>query len=152
MRAATRANCGRRARRTATAAGQLTAYRIDLDGLARRSVGQVLGLPNSVRACLFDLDGVLTRTAKVHAAAWKVMFDAFVRRHAQQTNTTFVPFDAVEDYDAYVDGKPRNDGTRSFLQARGITLPEGISRSARRGDSAGTREAEERDRVADDPP
>jgi beta-phosphoglucomutase family hydrolase len=85
----------------------------------------VLGLPNSVRACLFDLDGVLTQTAKVHAAAWKEMFDAFLRRHAEQTNTTFVPFDAVKDYDAYVDGKPRNDGTRSFLQARGITLPEG---------------------------
>jgi beta-phosphoglucomutase family hydrolase len=78
-----------------------------------------------VRACLFDLDGVLTQTAKVHAAAWKEMFDTFLRRHAEQTNTTFVPFDAVKDYDAYVDGKPRNDGTRSFLQARGITLPEG---------------------------
>jgi beta-phosphoglucomutase family hydrolase len=85
----------------------------------------VLGLPNSVRACLFDLDGVLTRTAKVHAAAWKEMFDAFLRRRAEQTNTTYVPFDAVDDYDAYVDGKPRNDGTRSFLQARGITLPDG---------------------------
>ena len=85
----------------------------------------MLGLPNSVRACLFDLDGVLTRTAKVHAAAWKEMFDAFLRRRAEQTNTTYVPFDAVEDYDAYVDGKPRNDGTRSFLQARGITLPDG---------------------------
>jgi beta-phosphoglucomutase family hydrolase len=85
----------------------------------------VLGLPNSVRACLFDLDGVLTRTAKVHAAAWKEMFDAFLRRRAEQTNTRYVPFDAVEDYDAYVDGKPRNDGTRSFLQARGITLPDG---------------------------
>jgi beta-phosphoglucomutase family hydrolase len=94
-------------------------------GLALGSVGQVLGLPNSVRACLFDLDGVLTRTAKVHAAAWKEMFDAFLRRRAEQTNTTYVPFDAVEDYDAYVDGKPRNDGTRSFLQARGITLPDG---------------------------
>jgi beta-phosphoglucomutase family hydrolase len=78
-----------------------------------------------VRACLFDLDGVLTQTAKVHAAAWKEMFDAFLRRRAEQTNTTYVPFDAAQDYDAYVDGKPRNDGTRSFLQARGITLPEG---------------------------
>ncbi|MBV8349262.1 MAG: hypothetical protein JOZ49_17565, partial [Mycolicibacterium sp.] len=76
-------------------------------------------------ACLFDLDGVLTRTAKVHAAAWKEMFDAFLRRHAEQIKTTFVPFDAVDDYDACVDGKPRNDGTRSFLQARGITLPDG---------------------------
>jgi beta-phosphoglucomutase family hydrolase len=84
-----------------------------------------LGLPDSVRACLFDLDGVLTQTAKVHAAAWKEMFDDFLRRHAQQTHTPFVPFDAVTDYDNYVDGKPRLDGTRSFLQSRGIQLPEG---------------------------
>ena len=91
----------------------------------------MLGLPESVRACLFDLDGVLTQTAKVHAAAWKDMFDVFLRQHAAQTNTAFVPFDAVEDYDAYVDGKPRLDGTRSFLQSRGIELPEGSA-----GDSA----------------
>lgn len=84
-----------------------------------------LGLPDSVRACLFDLDGVLTQTAKVHAAAWKEMFDDFLRRHAEQTGTQFVPFDAVADYDTYVDGKPREDGTRSFLQSRGIQLPEG---------------------------
>ena len=84
-----------------------------------------LGLPDSVRACLFDLDGVLTQTAKVHAAAWKEMFDDFLRRYAQKTGTQFVPFDAVADYDTYVDGKPRADGTRSFLQSRGIELPEG---------------------------
>jgi len=84
-----------------------------------------LGLPGSVRACLFDLDGVLTQTAKVHAAAWKEMFDEFLRRYAQKTGTQFVPFDAVADYDTYVDGKPRADGTRSFLQSRGIELPEG---------------------------
>jgi len=64
---------------------------------------------------VFDLDGVLTQTAKVHAAAWKEMFDEFLRRYAQKTGTQFVPFDAVADYDTYVDGKPRADGTRSFL-------------------------------------
>jgi len=85
----------------------------------------VLGLAHSVRGCLFDLDGVLTQTAKVHAAAWKEMFDDYLRRHAEQTNTAFVAFDPVGDYDAYVDGKPRADGTRSFLESRGIELPEG---------------------------
>lgn len=83
------------------------------------------GLPSNVHACLFDLDGVLTPTAKVHAAAWKEMFDAYLRGRAQATGTAFVPFDAVDDYDRYVDGKPRIDGTRSFLAARGIHVPEG---------------------------
>jgi beta-phosphoglucomutase family hydrolase len=85
----------------------------------------VLGLPGSVRGCLFDLDGVLTKTAKVHDAAWKEMFDAYLRERAAKTGEQFVPFDPVADYDEYVDGKPRDDGTRSFLAARGITLPEG---------------------------
>jgi beta-phosphoglucomutase family hydrolase len=85
----------------------------------------VLGLPANVRACLFDLDGVLTQTAKVHAAAWKQMFDEYLRRRAEQGGEPFVPFDAVEDYDQYVDGKPRYDGVRSFLASRGIALPEG---------------------------
>jgi beta-phosphoglucomutase family hydrolase len=85
----------------------------------------VLGLPANVRACLFDLDGVLTQTAKVHAAAWKQMFDEYLRRRAEQGGEPFVPFDAVEDYDQYVDGKPRYDGVRSFLASRGIVLPEG---------------------------
>jgi beta-phosphoglucomutase family hydrolase len=74
---------------------------------------------------LFDLDGVLTKTAKVHDAAWKEMFDAFLRDRAAATGQPFVPFDAVKDYDEYVDGKPRADGTRSFLTSRGIELPEG---------------------------
>lgn len=94
-------------------------------GCARSTVDRVLGLPDGVGACLFDLDGVLTRTATVHAAAWKEMFDAYLRRHAEQTKTAFVPFDPVSDYDTYVDGKPRDDGTRSFLKSRGIELPEG---------------------------
>jgi beta-phosphoglucomutase family hydrolase len=85
----------------------------------------MLGLPDSTQACLFDLDGVVTQTALVHAAAWKEMFDTFLRQHAEQTGTEFVPFDKVREYDQYVDGKPRLDGTRSFLQARGIQLPEG---------------------------
>jgi beta-phosphoglucomutase family hydrolase len=85
----------------------------------------MLGLPDEVQACLFDLDGVVTKTALVHAAAWKEMFDEFLRQHAEQTGTEFVPFDKVHEYDRYVDGKPRLDGTRSFLKARGIDLPEG---------------------------
>ena len=84
----------------------------------------MLGLPNAIRACLFDLDGVLTQTAKIHAAAWKEMFDAFLRERAAQTGESFEPFDPVADYDEYVDGKPRYDGVRSFLAARGIALPE----------------------------
>jgi beta-phosphoglucomutase family hydrolase len=85
------------------------------------NVAPVLGLPDGVRACLFDLDGVLTKTAKVHAAAWKEMFDAYLHERGGR----FVPFDAVADYDAYVDGKPRYEGVSSFLESRGITLPEG---------------------------
>jgi len=78
-----------------------------------------------VAACLFDLDGVLTMTAKVHAAAWKDMFDAFLAQRAEQRGETFVPFDVHSDYDEYVDGKPRMDGVRSFLASRGIELPAG---------------------------
>jgi beta-phosphoglucomutase family hydrolase len=85
----------------------------------------VLGLPNGVRACLFDLDGVLTKTATVHAAAWKQMFDAYLRERAERTGEEFVPFDPKADYSEYVDGKPRADGVRSFLQSRGIEVPEG---------------------------
>jgi beta-phosphoglucomutase family hydrolase len=85
----------------------------------------VLGLPDGIRGCLFDLDGVLTQTAKVHDAAWKQMFDEFLRARASQSGQPFTPFDPVKDYDEYVDGKPRADGTRSFLESRGIELPEG---------------------------
>jgi len=86
---------------------------------------QRLGLPSQIRACLFDLDGVLTQTARVHATAWKEMFDGFLRERAGRTREKFVPFDPVADYDTYVDGKPRYDGVRSFLGSRGIELPEG---------------------------
>jgi beta-phosphoglucomutase family hydrolase len=85
----------------------------------------MLGLPDDVTACLFDLDGVLTQTARVHAAAWKEMFDAFLRKRTEQTREPFVPFDPVKDYDEYVDGKPRYDGVRSFVASRGVELPEG---------------------------
>jgi beta-phosphoglucomutase family hydrolase len=104
-----------------------------------------LGLPDNVRALLFDLDGVLTRTSTVHAAAWKEMFDAYLRDRATTTgaglpptdphsaglpptdphNAPFREFDAVQDYALYVDGKPRHEGTRSFLASRGIELPDG---------------------------
>jgi beta-phosphoglucomutase family hydrolase len=84
----------------------------------------MLGLPDQVRGCLFDLDGVLTQTATVHAAAWKEMFDAYLRSRARATGERFVPFRDA-DYDEYVDGKRRADGIRSFLQSRGIELPDG---------------------------
>jgi beta-phosphoglucomutase family hydrolase len=82
----------------------------------------VLGLPDGVRACLFDLDGVLTNTAAVHAAAWQHTFDEFLQNRDSEA---FRPFDKESDYEQYVDGKPRQDGVRDFLASRGITLPEG---------------------------
>ena len=85
----------------------------------------MFGLPDGVSACLFDMDGVVTQTATLHAAAWREMFDEFLRQRAQATGTEFVPFDPHREYDDYVDGKPRLDGTRSFLESRGIHLPEG---------------------------
>jgi beta-phosphoglucomutase family hydrolase len=85
----------------------------------------MLGLPNAVTACLFDMDGVITQTAKVHDAAWKEMFDDFLRSWSASHDTPFVPFDPVGDYDEYVDGKPRLEGTASFLESRGIKLPVG---------------------------
>ncbi|HVA99731.1 MAG TPA: beta-phosphoglucomutase family hydrolase [Acidimicrobiales bacterium] len=86
-----------------------------------------LGLPDQITACLFDLDGVLTETAKVHAAAWKEMFDAFLKDRAAKSGEVFVAFDAKREYDTYVDGKTRLEGTRSFLASRNIMLPEGSS-------------------------
>lgn len=81
--------------------------------------------PGQFDAVLFDLDGVLTETAGVHAATWQRMFDDFLQRRAQETCTPFVPFEIATDYMLYVDGKPRYDGVRSFLASRHITLPEG---------------------------
>ena len=82
-------------------------------------------LPDHIVACLFDLDGVLTQTAAVHAEAWKQMFDAYLADRSRQTNEPFRPFELPADYTAYVDGKLRQDGVRSFLASRGIELPEG---------------------------
>jgi beta-phosphoglucomutase family hydrolase len=73
------------------------------------------------------MDGVLTDTATVHAEAWQRMFDEFLRARAERAGTPFVPFDPADDYGSYVDGKPRLDGVRSFLEARSIELPEGAA-------------------------
>jgi beta-phosphoglucomutase family hydrolase len=85
----------------------------------------MLGLPDHVTACLFDLDGVLTPTVEVHTQAWRETFDKFLGEYAKRTGTPFVPFDPGADYRRYVDGKPRADGVRDFLASRRITLPEG---------------------------
>ena len=85
----------------------------------------MLGLPNGITACLFDLDGVLTDTAAVHNAAWKETFDSFLRARAERTGEPFVPFDPHADYNEHVDGKRREDGVRDFLASRGIVLDEG---------------------------
>jgi HAD superfamily hydrolase (TIGR01509 family) len=87
----------------------------------------MLGLPDEVTVCLFDMDGVLTRTAVVHAAAWKETFDAYLQVRSSRTGETgpaFAPM-SPSDYDRYVDGKPRLDGTRAFLESRGLELPVG---------------------------
>jgi beta-phosphoglucomutase family hydrolase len=84
-----------------------------------------LDLPAAITALLFDLDGVLTKTAVVHDRAWKQTFDAFLKARAEADGEAFKPFDADADYNEYVDGKPRYDGVRSFLASRGIELPEG---------------------------
>ena len=86
------------------------------------TVSDMIGLPQQTKAVLFDLDGVLTPTALVHAAAWKEMFDGFLR---SRFGDRYRPFDPVADYDEYVDGRARADGTRAFLASRGIELPEG---------------------------
>jgi beta-phosphoglucomutase family hydrolase len=83
---------------------------------------RVLGLPDDVTACLFDLDGVLTDTAAVHNRAWTEMFDAYLK---DRDGDGYVPFDPDQDYPRYVDGRPRADGVRAFLASRGIELPDG---------------------------
>lgn len=85
----------------------------------------MLGLPDTVRACLFDLDGVLTDTASVHTKAWKATFDAYLSQRSVRTGQPFVAFDPVDDYRQFVDGRKREDGVRAFLASRGIELPEG---------------------------
>jgi beta-phosphoglucomutase family hydrolase len=85
----------------------------------------VYGLPSGVRACLFDLDGVLTATAEVHAKAWKTAFDSYLQARARSTGTPFTAFGG-EDFERYVDGRPRAEGARAFLASRDIRLPEGM--------------------------
>lgn len=107
----------------------------DDDGFARaierivldrvHTVQARLGLPSQIEACLFDLDGVLTQTATLHAAAWRQALDDYLRARAAARGESLAPFDPATDYTRYLDGKPRNDGVRSFLASRGIELPEG---------------------------
>jgi beta-phosphoglucomutase family hydrolase len=85
----------------------------------------MLDLPATITALLFDLDGVLTKTAVVHDKAWKQTFDGFLKKRAEANHESFMEFDPDSDYNEYVDGKPRYDGVRSFLESRGIELPEG---------------------------
>ncbi|WP_445148834.1 HAD family hydrolase [Baekduia sp. Peel2402] len=83
----------------------------------------MLGLPDAITAYLFDLDGVLTKTATVHAKAWKEMFDGYLK---ERDGDDFTPFDLHHDYDEYVDGKPREDGVRDFLKSRGIDADDAL--------------------------
>jgi HAD superfamily hydrolase (TIGR01509 family) len=92
---------------------------------------RMLGLPEGVRACVFDLDGVLTDSAVLHAAAWAEVFDDFLLRLSDRTGRYFVPFDPVADYRAFIDGRPRLEGIHTFLESRGIHSPEGASWLAR---------------------
>jgi len=82
------------------------------------------GLPATIRGCLFDLDGVLTRTAEIHQLAWQRMFDEYLHTLADRAGLEFIPFSG-HDYERFVDGKPRLDGTRDFLASRHLELPEG---------------------------
>ena len=105
----------------------------------------------AVTACLFDLDGVLTQTAKVHDRAWKQTFDEYLRARAEKTGEEFKEFDADADYNEYVDGKPRYDGVRSFLQSRGIDAARGhAQRPSGRRDDLRDRQPQERPRARAD--
>jgi HAD superfamily hydrolase (TIGR01509 family) len=96
----------------------------------------MLGLPASVEACLFDLDGVLTNSALLHARAWAEVFDELLLRLSEKTGWQFVPFDRDSDYRLYIDGRPRLEGIHVFLASRGIRLPEGRLEDAATVDTA----------------
>jgi len=96
----------------------------------------MLGLPAGAKACLFDLDGVLTDSGKLHARAWSEVFDDLLLRNAERTGWRFVPFDPAVDYRAYVDGRSRLEGVHAFLASRGIRLPEGRPEDSARVDTA----------------
>ena len=88
---------------------------------------RMLGLPDGVIACVFDLDGVLTTSATTHAAAWAETFDPFLLERAERSHRQFIPFDPRREYQDFIAGRPRLDGVRAFLGSRGIGLPEGSS-------------------------
>ncbi len=85
----------------------------------------MLGLPSSLRACVFELDGVLANSAAMHRAAWSETFDPFLRRRSSLTSHEVIPFDPRGDYETYIDGRPRLEGVREFLASRGISLADG---------------------------
>ncbi|HEX4790506.1 MAG TPA: HAD-IA family hydrolase [Actinospica sp.] len=97
--------------------------------MGRQTVAEaeVVGLDPGVRACLFDLDGVVTRTATIHAKAWKKTFDTFLRGFDVHSLRRDEPFDEHADYERYLDGRTRADGIRAFLGSRGIEVPDGDS-------------------------
>ena len=119
---------GRERQRTATELGRLAAV-----GGAEPApwlspvalTNSMLGLPLAARACLFDLEGVLTDSGKLHAWAWGEVFDDVLQRVSENTGWHFVPFDRIAEYRDYVDGRPRLEGVHAFLESRGIRLPEG---------------------------
>jgi beta-phosphoglucomutase-like phosphatase (HAD superfamily) len=86
---------------------------------------RLLGLPAGVAACVFDLEGVLVGSVALHVAAWSQVFDEFAAGHVDHAGVSIPHFDPQRDYPLYMDGRPRRDGVRAFLDSRGITLPEG---------------------------
>jgi HAD superfamily hydrolase (TIGR01509 family) len=97
---------------------------------------EMLSLAAGTRACLFDLDGVLTDSAVLHAWAWGEVFDEFLLRLTERAGWHFIPFDRDADYHAYIDGRPRLEGIHAFLESRGIRVPEGRSSDAPDADTA----------------
>ncbi|MDZ4278082.1 MAG: beta-phosphoglucomutase family hydrolase [Dehalococcoidia bacterium] len=91
---------------------------------ARSTVSRAAISTRDIGAVIFDMDGVVTDTAVVHAAAWKRLFDDYLERRAKQEGTPWQPFED-DDYRRYVDGRPRYDGVAAFLESRGISLPHG---------------------------
>ena len=105
-----------------------SAFRFIISLTGPRATARTLGLPPGVRACLFDLDGVLTASAEIHAAAWRDSLNDFLSRRLERTGERFGPFrpfSTRRDYYRYVHGKPRLVGAHAFLASRGIKLPEG---------------------------
>jgi len=89
----------------------------------------MLGLPSTTAACLFDLDGVLTNSAKLHALAWGTIFDEYLLRLSEKTGWQFIPFDRDADYRTFVDGRPRLEGVHAFLASRGLSLSHKAART-----------------------